>query len=65
MRAEVHVKERYFDELARQRGIGGRPDGGRSELAEEAASRIDGIRQKCPEDFDALARRIGVIVRPN
>ena len=65
VRAEIHVKERYFDELARQRGLRGGPDGGRSELAEEAARRIDGIRQKCPQDFDALAQRIEAIVRPN
>ena len=65
VRAEVHVKERYFDVLARQRGIDGGPDGGRSELARQAARGINGIRQKCPEDFDALARRIETIVRPN
>ena len=47
------------------RASAARPDGGRSELAEEAASRIDGIRRKCSEDFDALAQRIEVIVRPN
>ncbi len=63
VRAEVHVKERYFDVLARQRGVDGGPDGGRSELGEEAARRIDAIRQKCPEDFNALATRLEVIVR--
>ena len=62
VRAEVHVKERYFDVLARQRGVDGGPDGGRSDLGEEAARRIDAIRQKCPDDFDALARRIEAIV---
>lgn len=63
VRAEVQVKERYFDLLARQRGIDGGPDGGRNELGEEAAHRIDAIRQKCPEDFDALAQRLEAIVR--
>ena len=63
VRAEVHVKERYFDVLAKQRGIDGGPDGGRSELGDEAARRIDAIRQKCPDDFDALARRLEAIVR--
>lgn len=65
VRAEVDVKERYFDVLAGQRGITGGPDGGRSELGEEASRRIDVIRQKCPEDFDALAQRIETIVQPH
>ncbi len=58
VRAEVHVKERYFDILAGQRGVADHPGGGRKTLAEEAAPRINVVRQKCPEDFDALARRI-------
>ena len=61
VRAEVHVKERYFDVLARERGVGDGPGGGRRALGEEAASnvgRIRRIRQRCPEDFNALARRI-------
>ena len=62
VRAEVHVKERYFDALARQRGVDGGPDGGRSALGEEAARRIDAIRRKCPDDFDVLARRLETIV---
>lgn len=65
VRAEVHVKERYFDVLARQRRIDGGPDGGRRELGEEAARHIDAIRQKCPDDFDALARRIETVIRRN
>ena len=63
VRAEVQVKERYFDVLAIQRGVDGGPDGGRNELGKEAARRIDAIRQKCPEDFDALAHRLEAIVR--
>lgn len=58
VRAEIHVKERYFDELARLRGLIGEPGGGRVELGEEAARRLDAIRQKCPEDFDRLAQRV-------
>ncbi len=65
VRAEVHVKERYFDPLARERGIDGGPDGGRSALGEEASRRIDAIRQKCPDDFDALSRRLEAIVQGN
>ena len=65
VRAEVHVKEQYFDVLARQRRIDGGPDGGRRELGEEAARHIDAIRHKCPDDFDALARRLEAVVRDN
>ena len=58
VRAEVSVKERYFDVIARRRGLGDLPDGGRKALGEEASQRIPAIRQKCPEDFDKLAQRI-------
>ena len=58
VRAEVQVKERYFDVLVTQRRLGDHPGGGRKPLAHEAARRLDAIRQKCPEDFDALAQRI-------
>ena len=58
VRAEVSVKERYFDVLVRRRGVADAPGGGRKPLAEEAARRIDVVRKKCPEDFDSLARRI-------
>ena len=61
VRAEIHVKELYFEPLAARRGLSDRPDGGRKSLAEEAASRIDAIRQKCPEDFDRLARRLVLV----
>ena len=58
VRAEVQVKERYFDPFALQRGVSDLPGGGRKPLGEEAAQRITAIRQKCPEDFDHLARRL-------
>ena len=58
VRAEVEVKEQYFEPLATQRGVASTADGGRKPLAEEAAQRIGVIRRKCPEDFDALARRL-------
>ncbi len=58
VRAEIHVKERYFDRLAKERGLDDGPGGGRKTLGDEAAHRVPAIRQKCPEDFDALARRL-------
>ena len=62
IRAEVHVKEEYFDKLAERRSVADGPGGGRRALGREAASRIDAIRQKCPEDFDALAQRLEAIM---
>ena len=61
VRAEVHVKERYFDPLAAQRGLFNTPDGGRKILGDEASRRILAIRRKCPEDFDALAKRLEAV----
>jgi len=58
VRAEVHVKERYFEPLAVRRGVADGPGGGRKALGREAARRIPSIRRKCPEDFDALAQRL-------
>ena len=58
VRAEVRVKDRYFDVLAKDRGVADGPGRGRKALGEEAARHIPAIRRKCPEDFDALARRI-------
>ena len=62
VRSEVHVKEIYFEPLAAQRDLSDAPGGGRKPLGEEASRRIDAIRQKCPEDFDALARRLEAAV---
>ena len=65
IRAEISVKEFYFEKLARMRGFEeDEPGGGRRELAEEAARRLPAIRQKCREDFDALARRLENHVSP-
>ena len=58
VRAEIQVKETYFKPLVDERNLSRAPGGGRKPLAEEAARRVGVIRQKCPEDFDALARRL-------
>lgn len=63
VREEVEVKERYFEPLAAQRGVADALGGGRKALGEEAARNIPAIRRKCPEDFDALARRLATHVR--
>ena len=62
VRAEVQVKERYFEPLAEQRGLARGPGGGRRVLGREAARNIATIRQKCPEDFGRLVERLEAIV---
>ena len=62
VRAEVQVKELYFDPYVAQRGLADTPGGGRKPLGEEASRHINTIRQKCPEDFDSLALRLETIV---
>ena len=62
IRAEIHVKERYFNELAKHRSVADGPGKGRKALGNEAASRIRKIRQKCPEDFGKLAERLEEII---
>ena len=61
VRAEVHVKETYFEPLSHLRGLSKRPGGGRKILAKEAARRLRSIRNKCREDFDELATRIETV----
>ena len=63
VRAAVDVKERYFEPLAARRGLAGTTGGGRQGLGAEASRRIRAIRQKCPEDFDSLARRLETALR--
>lgn len=63
VRAEVQVKETYFEPLTVQRNLSDTLGGGRKHLGEEASLRIDAIQQKCPEDFDALAQRLEAAVR--
>ena len=58
VRAAIHVKETYFVPLVSERGLSDSPGAGRKVLGEQAARRISAIRQKCPEDFDTLARRL-------
>ena len=58
VRAEINVKEQYFEPLAVLRGVANSQGGGRRVMAELASRRIRAIRRKCPEDFDELALRI-------
>lgn len=59
VRREVNVKEIYFDVLAQRRGAADDPGRGRKTLGDEASRNVGAIRQKCREDFDRLAERIG------
>lgn len=62
VRAEIHVKETYFEPLARHRGVAAGLGGGREVLGKEAARQIPKIRSKCREDFDALAKRLKAVI---
>lgn len=62
VRTEIQGKETYFDVFARERGVADGLGGGREVLGKEAARYIAKIRQRCPEDFDALAQRLEVVV---
>lgn len=64
VRAEVRVKETYFEPLVARRNLSNTPGGGRKPLGEEASRRVAAIRQKCPEDFDTLAQRLEAVVQP-
>ena len=44
--------------LVAQRGLDGTTGGGRKALGDEASRKINTIRQKCPEDFESLAKRL-------
>ncbi len=59
VRAECDVKERFFELFAEIVGVSDRPSGGRDVLGERASRRVRAIRQKCVEDFDELAVRLG------
>ena len=61
VRAEIQVKETYFEPLVARRNLSDSPGGGRKALGEEASRRIHAIRRKCPDDFDALARRLEAV----
>ena len=63
VRAEIQVKENYFEPLVAQRDLLDAPGGGRKPLAEEASRQINRIRQRCPEDFDALTQHLETAVQ--
>jgi hypothetical protein len=62
IRADTSVKERYFEPLARRQKVADGPGGGRKALGERAARRLPAIRQKCAEDFHAVALRLESLV---
>jgi hypothetical protein len=58
VREECHPKERFYDALAKSRGLLKAPFEGRQVLAREAATNYPRIRQLCPEDVGALEARV-------
>lgn len=62
VRTEIHPKERFFEPIARERGLHEEPGGGRKTIALEAARRYSRIRQLCPEDICSLETRIAKVI---
>jgi hypothetical protein len=58
VRQEPNPKERYFEPVARGRGVADGPGGGRKTLAREAAGNYARIRSRCPEDVVVLEKRL-------
>lgn len=58
VRAEISVKEVYFEPLARALDVEDGPGGGRKALGLMAAKSIQVIIDKCPEDFGSLDDRV-------
>lgn len=58
VRAEVSLKETYFLPMAQQEGVDMEPDEGRGTLGKRAAANYTRIHQLCPEDIQALQKRI-------
>lgn len=58
IRAEIHPKERYFEPLARGRGLTAEPGEGRTTLGREAAQNYARVRSRCPEDIGNLETRL-------
>lgn len=49
VRAEISVKERYFQPFLEQHGTPGSPSEGRDRLMEAALGNFDGMKRRCPE----------------
>ena len=49
VRAEVSIKERYIDVLARRRGVEDGPGGGRKRLGEEASVGLTRFGENAPK----------------
>ena len=65
VRSEENPKERYFETIARLRGVLDSPGQGRKILAEEAADHYRRIRQLCREDILNLETRIRTWIGEN
>jgi len=50
IRAEVHLKETYFEPLAKQRGLANEPGEGRTTMGREAAQNYRRVRSRCKKE---------------
>lgn len=62
IRADVSVKENYFQPLARAMNVEDGPGQGRKHLGSLAARSLQAILMKCPEDLGDLRERIFQVI---
>jgi hypothetical protein len=58
IRKEENPKEAYFEVLARRRALTDEPGAGRTTMGREAAQEYARVRGRCPEDVEALEKRL-------
>jgi len=58
VRAEVNLKETYFDPYVASKGLVNRPGQGRKALGIQAAGNYRRLRSRCPEDIENLEGRL-------
>jgi len=61
IRAEVSVKERFFDPFLEKHGDPATPSQGRERLMQEALKNYDGMKRRCPE-LQELENRIRALI---
>ena len=58
IRAEIHPKERYFEPLAKKRGLLNEPGEGRTTMGREAAANYTRVRSRCVKNLQVLERKL-------
>lgn len=62
IRAHPNPKEHYFEDLAARRSLLDEPGAGRKTIGREAGQNYRRVRSRCPEDVQALERRLADVL---